>query len=347
MIETLLRIALQSTDLFQTVLPESEVRTALIELRNKLQAFYLFQHVSSVLNLPNVILPLTELQQRAAALGPFFSVWATEGLGHYYTRQHTTRNFPEKLLCDTDGILPRATLVPLHAGMGLALAEALLNYEYNTRQLAAHFLELCRKNARTGYLGAAFESLGLAVRNLRPDLVAGLDREFAQKDEALLAYFWHGVGRGIYFTPANGLPWVFPWQGYQMCLQEPPHLLGRINALAGFAWALTLVNIQHPQILAAFFKYHQADLRHEDALMNGIFSASVIWLESAPKDFSVQTLLSYRPETFGPSLAAMWNRCVRQSCNDALKNQPLLQSEENLGELFRYQSLARFSRASR
>lgn len=339
MIETLLQIGVQSTDLLRTIIPESDIQTTLTELHNKLQAFYLFQHVDSVLNLSAANLSLPEMLDRTVTLGPFFSVWATEGLGHYYTRNRIGSNFPERLLWDGGSSLPPASLVPLHAGMGLALAESVMNRECNSRILADRFPAICRKNAREGYSGVALEALGLVVRSLRPDLMAHLDREFSQTNEQLLAYFWHGVGRGIYFTLANCLPWIAPWQGYQMCLQEPPHLLGRNNALAGFAWALTLVNIQYPQVLAAFLKHHQANLRHENAVANGIFSALVIWLESAPKDVSVQILRSYRTEHFGPSLAGIWNRCVRRPCNEALDQHTQIQHRGNLGDLFRYQSL--------
>jgi hypothetical protein len=343
MIKAFLQATLQSTELLRAVVPESEIRTSLTEFRNKLQAFYLFQHVDSVLNLPAAKLSLPEMLNRTFTLGPFFSVWAAEGLGHYYTSQRVAAGFPEGLLSgEGSSLLPRANLVPLHAGMGLALAESLLKRESNSRTLAERFLHLCRNNSREGYLEAAIESLGLVVRSLRPDLMALLDRDFAQMDEALLAYFWHGVGRGIYFTPANCLPWIAPWHGYQMCLQEPPHALGRMNAVAGFGWALTLVNIQCPEVLAAFLKHHQSKLGHEDALVNGIFSALVIWLESAPDDCSVQALRSCQPDQIDPSINGVWDRAVRQSCIDAIDRHPRIQSRKNIGKLFRYQALAGF-----
>jgi len=339
MIEIFLQTVLQTADILRTFIPESEIGIILTEFRNKLQAFYLFQHADSVLNLSTANLTLPEMLAKTSTLGPFLSVWATEGLGHYYTRQCMIGKLPEGLLCDGASFLPAASLVPLHAGMGLALAEFLLDQAWNSRILADRFLHLCRSNACEGYVGVAFESLGVVVRNLRPDLITHLDRDFAQVDEEWLAYFWHGVGRGIYFTAANSLPWIAPWRGYQICLQEPPHLLGKLNALAGFAWALTLVNLQCPQILSAFLRYHQANFRHEDAFANGIFSAAMIWLESAPKDFSVQVLRSYQPEQSGPFLMGMWDRCVRQPCNDALDNHRLIQSSRNIGQLFRYKPL--------
>jgi hypothetical protein len=339
MIETFLQVLLQSSELLRTIIPDCEIRINLTEFRNKLRAFYLFQHVDSVLNLSATDLSLSKMLDRALTLEPFFSVWATEGLGYYYTCQHVTVDFPERLLCDGSSCLPPANLVPLHAGMGLALAESLLKHECNSRIMAERFLQLCRNNAREGYLGAAIEPLGLIVRNLHPDLIGHLNRDFCQMDEELLAYFWHGVGRGLYFTAANCLPWITPWQGYQMCLQEPLHFLGRMNAVAGFAWALTLVNIQCPEVLAAFLKYHQPSLGQEDAFLNGICSALVIWLESAPDDVSVRSLRSYQPEQSDPSLARMWDRYIRQSCDEALHLHALIQTRTNLGELFRYRSL--------
>jgi len=330
---------LQSVETLQSVTPESKALIAIKECRNKLQAFYLFQCIESVLDLasrPN--LTLSQMIEMASTLGPFFSVWATEGLGHYYTRLHARDGqFPQRLLCNADvRDLPPQSLVPLHTGMGLALAESALNQLTDAGTLANRFLELCRLNALPEYLSCAIEAMGLVVRNLRPDLIAQLDKEFGRRNEELQAYFWHGVGRGTYFMLVNFLPgWSAPCQGYERCTDEPPHPLGRLNAASGFAWALTLVNMREPEIVAAFLKRQQTRLAKDDAFANGLFSALVIWLESAPHDNSVPAFCAYNVEQSDPSLFPLWDRYVRQPAQDALRFRGC--STKAISDLFRYQ----------
>lgn len=339
MFKLFLEVMLQSADFLGGITPPSETRVTLTEFRNKLQAFYLFQYADCIMGLTSgTNLTLPQMTECASDLGSFSSVWATEGLGRFYTRMHTRGDqSPRQLLCgsNTAGV-QRQGLVALHTGMGLALAELALNQFPESRTLAEHFIDFCQSNSRPGYVGCAIEGLGLVVRNLRPDLVAALDREFAGRDEELLAFFWHGVGRGVYFTLANSLPYCnTPWRGYEICMTEPPQAIGRINAVAGFAWALTLVNIRNPEILATFLKRYHTKLSDDDAFANGVFSALVIWLESAPKDSSVVALCEYEPVWLGPSLLQLWHRIVGQAARDALHLHHNLTSD--VSTLFRYQ----------
>jgi hypothetical protein len=342
MMKTLLGFMLQSAEVFQEIIPERAGRTMLQEFRNKLQAFYLFEYVDSMLGLSSS--PSVTLQQmvdKASALGPFFSVWATEGLGHYYTWQHIRNGGMPDGLLSSEGApdLPRHSLIPLHAGMGLALAESLLDQDNDPKSVADKFLRACHTNARAEYFGCAIEALGLVVRNLHPKLIASLDQEFTQKDQELAACFWHGVGRGIYFTPTNFVPcWNSQWQRYTMCRQEAPHELARHNAIAGYAWALTLVNLRQPEIATAFLKQQQG-LPPDDALANGIFSALVIWLESTPQDSSVATFCNYDPGWLDSSMTNLWDFYVRRPGARALDfhRNP---AGNHIGDLFRYQPLS-------
>lgn len=334
MIKTSLEVMLWSADFLQGMAPCLEVRLRLAEFRNKLEAFYYFQHVDSVLKLQSA-LTLPQMLERASTLGPFFSVWTAEGLGHYYAhlKMRGGQSFLTILSGDDAQELPRQTLVPLHAGMGLALAESFLDRPFDATNLADHFCQLCRANARPGYIGVAIEALGLVARTLRPEWIPALDQEFGKRNQNLLAYFWHGVGRGVYFISIDFLS-----QGYEMCTRESPHNLARLNAVSGYVWALVLVNIRQPEIVAAFLRQQQRDLPIDDAIYNGIFSALVIWLESAPQDGSVGILADYQPECLDPALTQLWNNCVRAAARDAsLFHQHSL---DKIGDLFRYQPLA-------
>jgi hypothetical protein len=209
--------------------------------------------------------------------------------------------------------------------------------------LAETFLQVCRNNARPEYWRASAEALGLVVRNLYPALIPSLDRHFSQTDEEMLAYFWHGIGRGIYFTPPNFLPyWSAPWQGYEMCMQEPPHEIGRRNAVAGFAWAMTLVNLRQPEIVAAFLDQYGSSVATHDAFTNGVFSALVIWLNCAPHDTLVRCFLDYQSGPSGSWSGNLWETQVRRPGREALHFFST-QSNVIVGELFQYHPFPHFS----
>lgn len=352
MMKTAFEVMLHSAELLNSLTPEGDARLPWQECRNKLEAFYLFEHVDSVLGLSaRASLSLAEMIDKTRILGPFFSVWATEGLGHYYTYivaadlLASGGALPRDLLSSGDQArLPRESMVPLHTGMGLALAETLLGRGSDPGALADDFVQACRGNARQEYWRASVEALGLVVRNLYPHWIAPLDQHFSQTNEELLAYFWHGVGRGIYFTPPNFLPyWNALWQGYEMCVQEPPHDLGRRNAVAGFAWAMTLVNIRQPQIVAAFLDRYGARLAAEDAFANGVFSALVIWLDCAPHDTFVRQFFDYQPEGMGSRLHRLWETQVRSIGEEALRFSST-DPDAAISGLFRYHPLATLKR---
>src|SRR5206468_1232453 len=103
------------------------------------------------------------------------------------------------------------------------------------------FVELCRDNANKAYLGASYEGLGLVARNLYPHLIAEIDRELSRISGELTEFFWHGVGRAIYFAPTNYVPLSgVARRALRMTQQEPPHESGRRNALSGLVWAMVL-----------------------------------------------------------------------------------------------------------
>lgn len=349
MMQTALGIMLQSADLLKSAIPENAGRLAWQELHNKLQAFYLFEHVDSALGLsPSANLSLQQMVEKTRSLGPFFSVWATEGLGHYYPYLRVpdlrapAGALPGDLLSGNNMHLPTESLVPLHAGMGLALAEALLARGHDSKTLAGDFVQLCRKNSQQQYWPVAVEALGLVVRNLYPGLIAAVDQRFSSESEELLAYFWHGVGRGIYFAPVNAVPyWSEPWQGFDTCLQAP-HESGRRNAVAGFAWAMTLVNLRQPEIMAAFLERHGAQVAAGDAFGNGVFSALAVWLDSAPQDSSARAFCDYLPSSQEASLPRLWQTQVRQPGSQAFHYRATNRAGE-IGEVFRYHALREFA----
>jgi len=232
--------------------------------------------------------------------------------------------------------------------MGLSFANRILetitpqSSESKIREAVRQFVVLCRNNARDGYAGAAYESLGLVARNLYPEIVQIIARQLSETGNELVAYFWHGVGRAIYFAPTNFLSWnSSPWRGVEMTQREPTNETARRNALAGFVWALTLVNIRQLEILEAFLKHHGHEVTANDAFSNGVTSAIIIWHDSTEGDHYIAGLIQHQPDPSDPMLVELWNSQLKRPCEDAQRYYPVLKKHRCLGEVFRYQSLPR------
>jgi hypothetical protein len=325
-------------------------RFAWQECKNKLEAFNLFEYVDVALDLPaepDVLLPA--LVAKAEALGPYRAVWAMEGLGRYYAEAYWThKGTPRELLAaDQARALPLRSLIPLHTGMGLAFADRILasltpqSSEAAVGMALQQFIALCRHNSRDGYTGAALEALGLVTRHRSPRLVLLVDQLLSGIEPDMVGYFWHGVGRGLYFLPINALPCSrSTWRAVEMSQGEAPHTLGRLNALAGLAWAQTLVNIRHPEILEAFLKQHGGVLPENDAFSHGVSSALMIWYDMKRDAPYLRAFCQHQPDANDRELTQCWHSQVRRPCQHAVQHYyGVLKTQYGLGEVFRYQPL--------
>jgi hypothetical protein len=321
-----------------------------LELHNKLLAFQTFKYVDVGLELPRTAAaPLEAWIDKASQLDPYASIWAMEGLGRYYAdRVWEHGGIPSALLtADVLRDLPVRSLLPLHTGMGLAFAERLVRQfdaqgsEKAVRTMLQQFIDLGRQNARRGYLYCTLEALGLIMRFCAPQLVPVADRQLAAMAPDVLGLFWHGLGRGLYFLPLNLMPSARSFQrALEMSQAEPPHALGRRNALAGLAWALTLVNIRHPQILESVVKAHGATWCSEKPFSNGVGSALMIWYDMQGDDLYLDAFRHYQPEPSDLALVQNWHRWVREPCRTALQCYDNVVQQHGIGEVFRCQSFA-------
>ena len=340
-----------SAETFRVLSPGRNSHVVWQEFKNKLQAFDLFENVDSVLRLPaGTEAQLTKLIEKVRTLDYYSAVWATEGLGHYYTEMCWKRSgAPKNLLRNANAdVLPATSLTALHAGMGLSLANQLLktikspDSEFEIRKAIEKFIDLCRHNSKSGYVEVAYEALGLVTRNLYSHLVRIVDRQLHEIDEKLVGYFWHGVGRAIYFAPTNFLPFNnSPWRAVKMAQRESAHDIGRLNALAGLLWAMTMVNICQPEILETLLRHHGKELSQDDALSNGVSSAVMIWLDSTGDESCLDKFFQHRPEPFDPDLNKLWTAQVLQPSSSALRHYyPVIKKQNCLGEVFQYRSLS-------
>ncbi len=308
-------------------------RAAFSELDNRIRAFRLFETVGSTLDLPSGDFEAAAVVAEAAArLGPEGAVWACEGLGYEIGRRLLVAE--DRLPClpevDSHSALPGSWAV-LHTGAGMALAESFLaavqGGQDPGKALRDH-IENCERLAQPGEASMVFEPLGLVVRLLRPGLVRTLDTELQKLEGPWLELFWHGVGRGVYFLPSDLSPLrSAPWRGWTRCSEEPPGPRGLRNARAGFAWALTLVNLETPGVMEAFLAHHghRGDAK---AITNGIASALCFWELVTGGSRSQRRFVAH---VATPQNRKLWRRFVSDTVATCK-----LGTTESWGDLYRY-----------
>lgn len=311
------------------------------ELGNKLEVYRLVKQVRERIGVPGPGEPfdLIELVARSYGLGEFAALWAVEGLGHDFAlhRWDEAGRDPEGLLVGAAADeLPPASRLMLHAGIGLAFAERLLadlppdsGFEALT-DTVRRILELCRRNSRPGDAGAAYESLGLVTRTFHPALVRPVDASLRILGGPARDFYWHGVGRSLYFLPVNFVPWGdVTWRPFSMAFAETADEGARRNVVAGIAWAMTLVNMRQPAIVDLLLLGRHGEIADDHAFTDGAVSAALMRHDTTPDSELLRTYLDYEG---GPR----WERSVRRPTRHGLERQyPVLVREDRLGELFR------------
>jgi len=322
--------------------------------KNNAEIMRLVANTGGILPASGAEVSLPELVERAYEQGTFPALWIVEGLGHYYGDTFYQKNKePKNLLTDSDlDALPDKSLTMLHAGIGLSFAkENLQNLTPNSpaseiQETVRKIVTLCENSSRPGYTGAAIESLGLVSRSFHDfPMIKLIDEALAaigRKD--LLGYLWHGAGRAVYFSLPDFIPGLTtPWRAVEMCRTEPPHLLGRNNMFAGFAWAVTLVNMPTPLIMETVLKYHgeQLETEYEDgkAFANGVASSVLMRYDTSPNDPNLTPFWNHRPARSNSKLNGLWERLVKTPIERSLANYQLLKKKNCLEELFHYQDL--------
>ena len=331
------------------------------ELRNKVEVFMLVANVADKIGLTEKppYPPLAELAARCYELENYPTLWAVEGLGHYYGDTFWQRNeIPHGIMLEEHtGNIPTESLLMLHAGIGMSFAQHLLQ-EVNhlsppskIRRVVQQFIELCKENSRPGYAGAAIESLGLITRSgtfskdCQPMTMCQIvSRELAEIDQEAYAYFWHGVGRATYFLPIHFLPFYGSiGHATEMLLRFAPDDAARRNAIGGLAWGVTMVNIRHPEVIADWLKHYGEHLAIEEGFTNGVTSAIIMRYDTTPDETLAGNFFRYQPSNKEKQLVEWWKNNVAQPCEDALSYyHPALKKHQLLGNIFRFHDLPKF-----
>jgi hypothetical protein len=345
-------IVRQSQDTLTVFTSAENARLAWQELKNNYQVFDLVKNASSLLNLPP---PGKDFDLKAAiksayALGEYPDLWAVEGLGHDYAMTFFPlwgKGRPVRgILSDGQaGSLPDKSLTMMHAGLGLAFAQKLMERitPYSSARdivrVLRTFVRLVKDNARKGYEGAAYESLGLVTRFWHSQMVNIVAQHIVEVEAKAVDYFWHGTGRAYYFLPSYFVPGLLsPWLAVE---RDAPHELALLNMIAGLAWAVTIVNVRQPKILETLLKYQGDQVARTPAFSNGVMSALIMGIDITPGDAYINNFIQYTPECGDHKTAALWNRLVARPASLAVHHyHPVLKKHRRLGEVFRYQDIS-------
>ena len=322
------------------------VRLGWEELKNNLEVFRLVKNASRLLAIPpsGQDFDLGKAVEAAYALGQFPDLWAIEGLGHDYTMTFWGKAKPIRGVL-TEGqakALPNKSLTMMHAGLGLAFAQQLMNRitPNNTaveiQSVLHEFVSLVKDNSKKGYEGAAYESLGLVTRFWHSPMVNIIDKYMQEVEPEAVTYFWHGVGRALYFFPTYFVPGLLSaWIPVE---QEAPYEQAKLNMIAGLTWATTLVDIRQPRIMENILKYYGDLVSKTPAFINGVMSTLIMGSDITPNDYYISQFLEYKPSD--PQVTEIWNRLVGNPARDAVQRiRPVLKKHKRLGEVFRYQDL--------
>jgi len=91
-------------------------------------------------------------------------------------------------------------------------------------------------------------------------------------------------------------------------IDEAPTLEDRCNTVAGLVWAVTLVNIRHPAVLANLLRLSRA-IRMPAAVTNGVVSVLMVWKDMVPETGEVlRPYFRSTPPT--PPYSGFWNDIV-------------------------------------
>lgn len=322
------------------------------EVRFKGEVFCLVLDVAKLIGVPATLpFPLYELLDRSYGLGPFRALWAVEGLGHDYGDSFWNHGMtPHRILNDErTSALPDKSLTMLHAGIGLSIAQHLLDgastqtpFE-QLRDTVRRIVELDVDNSRPGYLGCAVESLGLVTRTFHPELTRSIDRAVQEVSPESRGYFWHGAGRAIYFGAINFLPGSDGLL-FEQARQEAPDEQARLSAVAGAAWGYTLVSQRNPNVLARLLIGPYGDeLMRDGAFANGVASSTVMRFDTTPHAPFLESFRRYEPDPSNRRLVELWDRLVRGPFTAAIDvYYPAIKASGRLGEVFEYRDLPAF-----
>jgi hypothetical protein len=184
------------------------------------------------------------------------------------------------------------------------------------------------------------EALGLVVRSLFPQFILPISNHMvAIASPRAFALFWHGVGRGLYFNPLHLCIPISHWSLDEM-LSIAPDVDARGNLLSGFFWAMTLVNIRHPEVITYFLGGRPIEHWEPDfaAISDGVSAALLVWHHLTGDNGTTEHFLGHVPSAARERLRRFWeDQIVSLSYRRLTHEYDRLRRDDRIADIFRFQ----------
>ena len=214
----------------------------------------------------------------------FEALWALEGLGYRNAKLALKAKSNRPLDLGMAMRLPARHRGIFHVGSTIALAQDCLrrtarNSPADPADALASYLRICGEQVPKTLRGIEAESLGFVSATLFPEVLERAADIVSAHHRPLSAFFWHGVGRGLYlkYPPALGGPGR-SWPALCSTLNASLDAEDEANTLAGYGWALGLVNLRHPSVICGRVSAFRSSGRDTEQLLRGLGEAFLCWL---------------------------------------------------------------------
>lgn len=294
--------------------PRTETVALMRELANRAAAFALFGRSTASDRTRRDGTELAARLQAAAAHGPQQALFLTEGIGYQIADQVLRRTRParRRSLAIPPGVTSGAA-ASLHVGLGLRFAQDTLRREACDHRALDDYLLLWTTHADPEWQPIGAEPLGFAARLLCPDRLWAIGGLVAQLGRGGAEFFRHGSGRALYFlpdlmTPICGAHAHAMW----MAKNTAPSPIALRNEAAGWAWAMTLTNLQQPELIEDAIVHACEAAPPIDALAAGVAGALTMVRSALGSDRGRLPIAAYRPESRHAS--RLWRMIVGRAC---------------------------------
>lgn len=279
--ETDSRLARGGGDLYTLGRPDRPGQLGRLEARNKLDIFWQVRRARTAHGARRDGRPfdLEPALERALGHTPAFRFWALEGLGHDFVKGYLEAGLTPRALLRHAAVreLADGDLAALHGGLGLAVADFIaggLHRHAGTARFEAslaRFVELCRENAAAEtHAEVALEALGLVASVFHAPLRPGLERALPPRPR-LSRLYWHGAGRGAYFSGSQLVPGYGSFaRAVEKTAERAPDASSRQDAWSGLGYAFAMVSSEQPAVLAAGLRDLEPELEASSDLTIGL-----------------------------------------------------------------------------
>ncbi|MGC2696640.1 MAG: hypothetical protein WA738_12715, partial [Candidatus Angelobacter sp.] len=170
-----------------------------------------------------------------------------------------------------------------------------------------------------------------------PDLLQKVDQQLRLAGPEFLGFFWHGAGRGLYFSREYFLPVLRTvWSGVDKDAGNAPD---RLSSMAGLNWAVTLVNMRQPEIIQNMLR-SAVEIDLIQGFTNGAVSSVIMREDTTPGEPFTSAFYQNLPGADHGPLVAEWASLIADPCQTGLQTYyPVLRRCDALDQVFRYQDL--------